>query len=60
MSLKDARAAGIALRMFLEENKCQEAASHMESVSATLSRLTVTVQGRMDTFFAPAPRPGSL
>ena len=56
MSLKDARAAGIALRMFLEENKCEEAASHMESVSATLSRL----QGRMNTFFAPAPRPGSL
>ena len=63
MSLKDAKAASIALRMFLEENKCEEAASHMESVSATLSRLTVTAlhsQARMDKFFAPAPRPGPL
>jgi hypothetical protein len=63
LNLKKARAAGIALRMFLEENKCEEAASHMESVSATLSRLTVTFrhsQGRMKTIFAPAPRPGTL
>ena len=63
MSLKDhcAKAASIALRMFLEENKCEEAVLHMESVSATLSRLTVTArhsQARMDKFFAPAPRPG--
>ncbi len=63
MSLKDARAASIALRMFFEENKCEEAASHMESVSATLSGLTVTVrhsQARMDKFFALAPGPGPL
>lgn len=63
MSLKDARAASIALRMFFEENKCEEAASHMESVSATLSGLTVTVrhsQARMDRFFALAPGPGPL
>ena len=63
MTLQEARAASRALLMFLEENQCEDAASHQGSVSAALSLLTITVrhsQGRMDQFFAPVPKPGPL
>ena len=63
MSLKDAREASRALLMFLEENKCDDAASHQGSVSAALSLLHITrrhSQGTMDRFFAPVPKAGPL
>jgi hypothetical protein len=63
MSLKEARAASSALLMFLEENKCEDAASHQGTVSAALGRLNMTVrhsQGVMPRFFPPAAKPGPL
>ena len=64
MSLKDAISRHSLAHILgdLEENKCEEEALHLESVSATLSLLTGQVtatvsQGRMITL---TPRPGPL
>jgi hypothetical protein len=46
--------------MFLENNKCEDAALPQGSVGAVLSRLNITVrhwQGVMERFFPPAAKP---